>query len=158
MEAADLLFFRLVVTATQWKMPQVEVGIGVDGNFEMVESFKFLIFRDTHANDLIEYLEEDIRNNEDIDDIGHGADALGNELPGITVKEAGNRPFDAVEAVTVFAVGKETKGQYAPGAVGAVNRDGTDRIVNLHDPFNEENAESTEDAADTADEVLQQEP
>ena len=62
------------------------------------------------------------------------ADQLRDQLARIAVEQAGDDTVHAVPgaAVVALAVGEQTDGDHAPQAVGAVHRNGADRIVDLH--------------------------
>ena len=89
----------------------------------------------------IEQAERPCRRNDD-------RDQLSDELSATAVEQAGDVAGDAVEAVTVGAVGEQAEGDHAPRAVDAVDGRGADRVVNLHDTLDEDDGADDKEASD----------
>src|SRR5271166_3456832 len=92
------------------------------------------------APDHIDDLEENERSREDPDEIRQHADRLGQELLEPTAIEKAKRSLvgDAIPASTILAIGEEANGQAAEGAAGTVDADGTDGVVDLEHPLDDE--------------------
>src|SRR5260221_14724896 len=61
--------------------------------------------------------------------VGDDSDARRDELPGVPVEETAHGARNTVEPVAVATVGEEPERNDAPGAVHAVDGDGSDRVV-----------------------------
>ena len=81
------------------------------------------------------------------------ADQLRHQLARIAVEQARHRAVHAVPgaAVVTLAVGEQAHRDDAPESVGAVDRDGAHRIVDLHDFLDELNREAHQHAGDQSD-------
>ena len=90
---------------------------------------------------------------EDEADQRRDANDLRHQLAGISIEQSGYGAGNAVPgaAIVAGAVGKQTDGEHAPQAAGAVHRDGADWIVDFEEVLNKDDAEADQDAGDKAD-------
>ena len=97
---------------------------------------------DSLSDDEVNRHVRDIGEGEDKAQQSRHADQLGHQLRGISVKQS----LDAVGAI-----GKQADRDDSPKPVGAVNRDGADRIIHAQNAVNEFDADADQQAGDEAD-------
>src|SRR5436190_12252131 len=124
-----------------------------------VEAFELVLLTDTHALHRIHEGEDDVGCAEAPQGAERGAAELADELARIAVEQSGHalagtpeirrRPH-AVPSGAVGAVGKESDAHGAKPAAVPVDRDGPAGVVDLDDPFIEENPQADDDARQDA--------
>src|SRR5208282_2169563 len=100
------------------------------------------------APDHIDDLEENERGREDPDQVGRHADGLGRELLEPTAIEKAERRLvgNAVPAGAVLPISEQANAEATPRTAGTVDADGTDGVVDLEHPLDEEYAPDHQDA------------
>src|SRR5882724_4089518 len=133
---------------------QLELRIAESAHFGQVQTLKFGFCRNALANHPVNQEVENETERKDKANERDDTDQLCHQLATIvTVEQAGDRTGDAVPgaAVVALAIGEESDGKYTPQTVGAVDGDGTDRIVHLKHPVNKYDRDANQNTGDEAD-------
>src|SRR5438552_9236193 len=132
---------------------ELELGVAERAHLGQVEPLELDVDAHALADEEVDEGVEDVGEGEDHPHQRAHADQLGHELARVTVEEPRDRAVHSVPAPAVVAgaVREEADAQHAPQAAGPVHRGRAHRIVDLHDPLEELDAQADEHAGREAD-------
>src|SRR6185369_8999542 len=106
-------------------------GIAGQTHLAFVQTLDFALFTDSVADHHTDDLEARVRGKPDPQHIGANADHGRDQLPTVAVEQALHVAGDAIEPVTVRAIGEQAERQNTPGAAYSVHSDGAHWVVDF---------------------------